>query len=335
MVVKTGLTRMVFGLLLVWAIPAAADGIELVNGDRITGSIGKIAGGKLYITPAYAGEFAVDVDQVRSVESSDEFQFTLSDQSVVDGRIGVEGEQSVIVTDTGTRPIDLATVQEMGIRRAHFEWNVVSDLAADVSRGNSDAETFRWHTRGFARLGDHRHTLEFTLDRKKADGVTSKEEDDFRYRYNWSFDDDWSLYALLGWQKDPIRELERRITAGGGLGYDVWDSGSRAWHMGLGLDFIDEEIGGQSQEPVAAHFLTRFSNDLFEGEVKFFHENDIYSYVAGRNNVAIETRTGFSYALTNEVAAKVQVNYDYETDPASGAENDDLQYLVGVSITLD
>jgi hypothetical protein len=173
------------------------------------------------------------------------------------------------------------------------------------------------------------------MDRQEADGVSSKEEDNIRYTYNRSFSRDWSVYGIAGWQSDPIRDLDQRITIGSGLGYQIWDSPGRAWHVGLGADYIDEEIGGVEDESMAAHWLFRFRHDLFGGDAGFFHDHDIISYVTGRNNLIFETRTGISYDLTDDVDASFQINYDYESDPAPGAGHYDLQYLIGITLELD
>ena len=44
---------------------------------------------------------------------------------------------------------------------------------------------------------------------------------------------------------------------------------------------------------------------------------------------------GFAYELTDDIDATLQLNYDYETEPAPGFDNDDLQYLIGVKVELD
>ena len=48
-----------------------------------------------------------------------------------------------------------------------------------------------------------------------------------------------------------------------------------------------------------------------------------------------ETSTGVRYEITDDLYANFQVDFNYETDPASGADNEDITYLIGVGIDLD
>ena len=57
--------------------------------------------------------------------------------------------------------------------------------------------------------------------------------------------------------------------------------------------------------------------------------------VSGRENRILNTSTGLRWDLPRDVYVNLQVDFDYETNPAEGRENADLTYLVGVGIELD
>ncbi|MEE9254548.1 MAG: DUF481 domain-containing protein, partial [Pseudomonadales bacterium] len=215
-----------------------------------------------------------------------------------------------------------------------FDWEVRSDLAANVSRGNSDNTNWRSQSYGMVKAGEHRHTLEITLERQEKDGETTKEQDDVVYGYNWLLTDDWSLIGSLSWRQDPQRDLDRRWIVGGGTGYQIWDDANRSFRVSLAADAIFEQIGGQRDESFAPRWGLRFSHDLLGGDVEFFHHHDIWTYVTGRDNNVFESTTGFRYGITDNVYANVQVDFNYETDPAFGAEKEDVTYLVGFGVVL-
>ena len=50
--------------LSLWAGTAVADTVVLENGDRLTGTVDSIAGGRLVLTTEYAGNVPIKLDQV-------------------------------------------------------------------------------------------------------------------------------------------------------------------------------------------------------------------------------------------------------------------------------
>ena len=59
--------------LLLGSVAAHADVLEMKNGDRITGTVDSISGGKVLIVTEYAGAIAVSVDAVASMETEGSF----------------------------------------------------------------------------------------------------------------------------------------------------------------------------------------------------------------------------------------------------------------------
>jgi hypothetical protein len=58
-------------------------------------------------------------------------------------------------------------------------------------------------------------------------------------------------------------------------------------------------------------------------------------YLTGRDNTAIETSTGIRWDVWADIYMNVQVDYDFESEPASGTENEDIRYLLGFGFESD
>ena len=71
-----------------WSTAALADVIELNNGDRITGTVDSVAGGKIVIDTEYAGRVTVSVDAVASLATEQDFQVRLNVGRRLDGKLG-------------------------------------------------------------------------------------------------------------------------------------------------------------------------------------------------------------------------------------------------------
>lgn len=313
-----------------------ADVILMKNGDRITGDVKRVWDNQLFVAPGYADEFPVHLDEVASITSERTFDIELHDHSELVGTPTTDSRGNPILLVAGeARPFPVTDIEELTEPATYFEWGVRSDLAANVSRGNSDNTDWRWQSHGQVKKGDHRHSLDVSFERQSKDGDTTKEQDDVAYSYNWDFTDDYFLIGQLDWQRDPQRDLDRRWVLGGGLGYRIWDDSFRHFQVGITGDAIFEKLGGESDSSFAPRWSLQLSHDLLGGDLEFFHNHNIWVYAVGRSNSVFETSTGVRYDITDDIYANVQLDFDYETHPAAGAEHKDVTYLVGMGVKLD
>jgi hypothetical protein len=51
------------------ATPCLADTVSLDNGDRLTGNIVRLEGGKLVLNTKYAGDIKIDLGRIRNLQS--------------------------------------------------------------------------------------------------------------------------------------------------------------------------------------------------------------------------------------------------------------------------
>ncbi len=62
----------------------------------------------------------------------------------------------------------------------------------------------------------------------------------------------------------------------------------------------------------------------------FFHNHNINYQFYGENNLIFKSNTGFRFDIINDIYTNISLRYDYETEPAAGAENDDTTFVFGV-----
>ncbi len=315
---------------------ARADVIVMKNGDRITGEVKKVRDGKLYIDPAYAGELAVDLAEVASVDAEATFEIEMRDDREIDAQLVVSesGEQALIV-DEVTVPVMLEDIKEMEEPEDFFDWESRTDLNADVSKGNTDSENYRLQSQAMVKHGRNRHTANLQLDREKTDGVTTKEQEEFGYLYGYNFTGQWYTLGSAEYERDPQRDLSKRVAVGGGIGYQFWEDPRRRFGISLGLDYLTEDIGDRDEESAALRWRLKFRREFFGGDLNFFHNHDIQSFVTGRSNNIFKTKTGLRFAFTDLLYGNMQVDFNYESDPVLNNDKDDLTVLMGVGLLLN
>ena len=318
---------------------AAKDYVIMKNGDRITGEVEKIWNEEVFIEPKYGDTYAIEIEHVAYIHTEEEFEVEFvrgrRTETVV-GRLGIADDgKAVVIVDDGARTYPLSEVDNMLEVEDFFEWEVRSDISVNVASGNTETNSGRFYAMGGIKLGEHRHRLEFTRDGSSADGETTKDQTDVYYEDLWTFRDDWFVRGSISWTRDPIRELDSRSQFYLGPGYHFWDDSKRTLNLSLGPNLLVEKIGGEEEESVSIQAVFRYEQRFLDDDLVLFQQTDYQRVVDGRDNKILNTSTGLRWDLPRDVYVNLQVDFDYEDNPADGREKEDITYLVGVGIELD
>jgi hypothetical protein len=147
--------------VFLFSISASADTVVLKNGDRLTGSVTQIAGGKLTIHTDYAGDVAIAFDQVSSVKV--EKPIVLSQETKKGKKVDIHKTEITaidrtdsgytVTTASGTESFPaagLSTVRTPGAQQAYeaslhpgwlHDWTATANVSFALARGNSNATT--------------------------------------------------------------------------------------------------------------------------------------------------------------------------------------------------
>ena len=321
-----------FFTALVSAMPVLADQVMMKNGDVITGNINKIEDGEVFIEPSYADEFSVDLAEVVSIDADQTFEIELKDGSKVDASFahGQDGMQTLLI---GEEPRDIP-MEELVLAAEPEAWYDRSshvDVNMTWNGGNTDSQNNLIFADTALKLGDHRHLGELTFRRDKTDDVYTKKQDLFNYTYNWLFSDPWYMGGLLTYERDPIKELDHRYTAGLTIGRDVFNDANRFLTISLGAGWSEEEFENSGKESGAVGLWgLRYTQDFIGGDMSFFHNHSLNYQFYGAENAIFKSNTGFRFDLIEDIYANVSLRYDYETEPAEGSENEDTTFVIGI-----
>jgi putative salt-induced outer membrane protein YdiY len=328
--------RLILITVLTWYChPLLAGQIVMLNGDIITGDVKTIWDKKLAVEPAYADTFEVDLDAVAYIESERVFDIEFADGRAAHAKMlgGNEGIQ-IIEIDGKVQEIPVMQLAELDEPEDYYDWDTFIDLNSTVEKGNTDSEKVALKVKTNLKLGDHRHLGELTFARETQSGETTKEQELATYAYNWSFNAPWFLGGNLGYESDPIKELEYRINVGGGVGYDIWDASGRFFQVQAVGGWQTEKIDQQNNDNAIGGWILRFRYDILGGDLNVFHNNSGFMAFSGRRNNVLKSETGVRYEITDLLYLNFEVDFDYESNPASGAEHEDLTMLLGIGVEL-
>jgi len=315
---------------------AAADVVYMQNGDRITGHIKRVWDNELFLETDYADEFPVSLDAIARIESDEDLEIELRDHSEVTGRFATDAAGNMIlVTDAGTRPFSPMDIEELSEPEDRFDWDVRSDFSYRATQGNTETSNFLWQAAGGVKIGDHRHRGDLRFDRIDQDGLTTKEQYTANYVYSWFFSDTWFLASGIGYERDPLRELTYRYTPGVGLGYQFFDDAYRQFEVAISAVGVREKLAGTTEDSSAARWDLSYRRDLLGGDLEFYHNHRLWTYVTGRSNKVVDTTTGIRWDVWGDIYMNLQFDWDWESEPAAGNEKEDISYAIGIGVELD
>jgi putative salt-induced outer membrane protein YdiY len=323
------------------------DVLVLKNGDRITGEISRIWDNEITIEPEYSDEFQVDLPVVDYIESDREFEIDLQDGSTVLASFGGADEDGaqIITTSIESLEITLASISELDEIDAYYDWESHVDLTGNLNKGNTDSANTKLRADGTFKHGDHRHRGEISFSREELSGVLTQEQDRFSYNYNWIYNDPWFFTANLNFERDPIVQLNSRVILSAGIGHDIWNTPRKNLSATIGFGLQTEEIGlglpgpilpqTVSKQSSVAVWALRFRHDFFGDDLSVFHNHNITANVSGRTNTSYRTSTGINYEITDLLYANASIDYDYDTEPAFTAKNEDISILFGLGLEFE
>ena len=289
---------------------------------------------EISIEPEYSDEFEVDVSAVDYIESDREFEIELDDGTKMVVQLAGSDSDGNQVVKTAGKSVSIPLVQffELHEPEDDFGWESNVEFSAALNSGNTDSANTKLRADTTVKLSNHRHIGEITFIREEQDSATTKEQDLFRYNYNWLFRDPWFFSAQLSYERDPIIELHSRVILSAGIGRDVWETPRRTLSVQLGAGAQTEEIGLVSTESGVLTWSLRYRQDFFSEDLELYHNDTITTNISGRTNTSYKTTTGLRYEITDLLYANLSLDYDYETHPVDIAENEDIALLAGFGL---
>jgi len=311
---------------------ALADQLVMKNGDVITGDVKKVENNKVFIKPAYAGEFSVDLAEVVSIEAEKVYEVELEDGSEVNAQfagVNDDGQQTLVVDDAEIN-VGVTDLAMAALPKAYYERVSHVDFNMTWNDGNTNNKSNLLFADTRVRLGDHRHLAELTLARDETNDVSTKKQDLFRYSYNWLFNEPWYMGATASYERDPIKDLSYRYGAGILIGRDIFKDSSKFLTFSVGMGYTEQKLGGDKDGGANALWNLVYEQDLRDGALTFFHNQNFSYQFFGENDLILKTNTGFRFDILSNLYASLAFRWDYETEPAPGTKDYDTTLAVGI-----
>jgi putative salt-induced outer membrane protein YdiY len=324
-------------VFLVLTATAAADEILLLNGDRLTGKITGADGGKLTIKTEAAGDVAVELAKVKTFSTDDPIVLKSGDTlltSKVTG--GADGTIQVVPVEGGPAQV-IALKDITQINPPPPRWTGAITASALVTRGNSHTDNFGASLNAVRRGERDRITLGAGYyygrqeDRDTGDEDTTVDNWFVFGKYDYFFTKKIYGFGALRVEQDHIADLDLRLTASLGAGYQWFEGPTFNFNTEAGLAWIYEDYEDQDSDD---HFALRLAYHVDwkpHQAVTLFHNLEwLPAFDEPFDDYNLNLDAGVRTTIIKSFFAEFKVEFRYDSTPARGKEKEDVRYLVGV-----
>lgn len=312
-------------VLALTATSAWADSVELDNGDRISGTISGLEGGKLVIKTEYAGNVAVQFSRIRLVRSEQSVTLVLKDETRIAGPLGGSGTSlSVQQPGFAEHLVDPSSLKDitpgvMLVDQWRYEGRL--NLGASSSSGNTQVRRLNVDTEAIARRQRDRVTANLRGNYAEDEGNNTESNVVLGAKYDRFLSPKWYAYAATTFEHDPFRDIRLRGTLGAGSGYQLFDTSVTALSLEGGLDYVVTDFYDETDEHFpAARLGLRFRHWLWKDVLELFHNAEGYASLIDWRSSFVRTQTGLRVPLKDRFLAQAQLNYDWQGNPSPGRE---------------
>jgi hypothetical protein len=340
--------------IVVGAAGAHADEVRLTNGDRLTGTITRVADGALAISTELVGDLSIPMDKVETFSTDAPIELHLEDGSVVHQAVeaGVPGE----IRTAGGEVVGAQTIPLTAISAVNPEydaWSGSISAGALVTRGNSENETLNADVEIVRRGRRDRLTLGanyLTTRQETSDGDEETTADTWTAdgKYDFFHTQRFYTYAGARAERDRIAEVLLRFIPSLGVGYQWYQGPNFLFDTEAGLSWVFEELDCENDPPGSGsctdeiisedHLAARLAyHGLYHARdgLTLFHNIEYFPSLEDVGDFNVITDAGVRVSLIAGLFAELKGELRHDQTPAPDADRNDWRYLFNVGWAFD
>lgn len=165
----------------------------------------------------------------------------------------------------------------------------------------------------------------------KSEGAKTNESLFVKARWDHYWSERFYGYGQVDALHDGIQDIDVRVVASLGVGYQVWkESDDRLFAVEGGLSGIYTHFGnGDAPLSPAARAAATFKEILFK-DVRFTQDAEILLPLDDIGAYIFRSRTGLAVPVAEGWSMKTSLDVNYTADPSTGRDPFDLLFLVGI-----
>ena len=331
----------VLACLVLCAQICYGDEIHLKNGDRLSGKIDHLVGGKLIFNADVAGKVTINLADIQTFSSDDPITVNLKDGTGLNQKVmSAELNRFAIEGSVTTKAQEFAVSDIVSINppvKPIPRWTGDISAGLTITHGNTETETVSASANFTKRTENDRTTINADYakgeQRDKDTGEDVVIEDWWRAKAKYDYFFSRKLYAYVDgrYEKDAVAELDRRMIVGVGAGYQWIESEDMNFSSEFGLASLYEKFDNQTDSNSEISLQVGYNFDMtLRDNIKFVHDLTYYPSIDKFSNYFLTTTAGIRADLTETFFATFKAIFNHDSTPAIGAHKSDIKYFFGL-----
>lgn len=312
-------------LILLFSLQGVrADTIWFKNGDRLTGEIKSLDGGKLVVASPYGGTLALDWSAISTLQSDSELVLR-------DGALGKEYRVRLDKADAGQVAVaDIENGKQQALSVTRFKrlvkpkaripdlsWSGNATAGVNLKKAATKSDDYHLAFNAKASHGMWRHEVGGNYDREQEDHSVNTNNYGLRYSLDHFLTERYFWQGRLIFKRDWIEDLSRQTLIGTGPGYQFWDDGLGSFSLAALIGSVGYRYSdGESDRFAAAALRWDYQRYLFGQQWQIFARGEVARSLDGAI-YSLDAETGFRYKLTDWAL----LNLSYGHNQVSGTRD--------------
>ena len=311
-----------------------ADTVWLKNGDRLTGDIVLLDGGKLVLKTHYAGRIMIDWEDIATLNSAKALLVKQTGfEHEVSQKLQAAESGKVKVINGGNHEVALKDIQQLIPPRPlleDFVWEGNLDLDLDLDRDDNNTDNLALAGNGRVRHGRWRHVLDAEYEHENENGEETESNWQLEYDLDRFISDKWFLRGSYQEEYDDFDELERQTYVGAGPGYQFWDNELGRFELigqygRVNLETSYDDISFDS-------FVTEwdFKRLLVGTKLEFYSLGDVAMPMVDQVDYIFDGEAGIRYHMNDW--ARLTLRYELNRVVGLRDRESEEHFMLGVGI---
>ena len=328
------LRTLLCSLILSLSTPVWADTVWLNNGDRLSGEIVLLDGGKLALKTRYAGQVLIawkDIDTLRSQKPLLIRRQGLDSEH--SNQLEAAGKGMVRVINGSVQTVPLASITRLVPPRPVFEdriWEGNLDAKLDMERNEDEVD--EWKLKGNTRIehGRWRHVLTGELERETKNDKKIDDNWQLEYDLDRFLTDHWFWRVGVEQQEDEFERINRQRIVGTGPGYRFWGNELGRFDLVSQFNRVRFETAEADLEFDTYSLEWDYKRLLWGTRLEFYSNAELQLPTIKQIDYAIDSEMGLRYRLNDW--ARLSLLYELDQVRGLGQTTSERRYLLGIGV---
>ena len=320
--------------LCCFCLPSWADTVWLKNGDRLTGTIVLLEGGKLVLQTKYAGRVLIKWSDVSTLRSDQPLLVKQSGFETDESKsLAAAGQGMVRLENHQSKTLPLASITQMVPPRPFVEdlvWEGNLDAKVNIERDEDRIDDWRLKLDTTLSHDRWRYSLDGSQRHETKNGGKIKDEWEFDYDQDYFLTDKWFVRGSYGEFSDQFDDVQRQTDYGLGPGYRFWDDALGQFELIGQLNQYRLQFRGGSTSFEASTLEWDYNRLLFGSRVEIHSKGQFAAPHIDEIDYVFDSEAGLRYRI-NEWA-RLSLLYELSQVRGLGQTASAREYTLGVGV---